>query len=49
MKKSKVKLQKRFDGVSYDVEQTVKLLKLGQLTPKFKRTGWIQPVGNHYV
>ena len=44
MKKSKVKLQKRFDDVSVDLKQTLKFRNLKHLTPKFKRTGWIEPV-----
>ena len=44
MKKSKVKLVKKFDGESIDVKQSRKITRLKDLPIKFVRTGWISSV-----
>lgn len=44
MRKTKVKLVKRFDGESIDVLQSRKITRLKDLPIKFVRTGWINSV-----
>lgn len=44
VRKTKVKLIKRFDGDAIDVLQSRKITRLKDLPIKFVRTGWISSV-----
>lgn len=44
VRKTKVKLLKKFDGESIDVLQSRKITRLKDLPIKFVRTGWISSV-----